>query len=42
MWAVAKGLEFGRFAELRDQIRSLERRRLGIVEERKSRVSHRT
>jgi protein-arginine kinase activator protein McsA len=29
---VAKGLEFERAAELRDQIRSLERRRLGTVQ----------
>jgi excinuclease ABC subunit B len=42
MRAAAKKLEFERAAELRDQIRSLERRRLGIVEERNSRVSRRT
>jgi excinuclease ABC subunit B len=42
MRAAAKSLEFERAAELRDKIRALEQRRLGIVEERKSRISHRT
>jgi excinuclease ABC subunit B len=42
MRAAAKSLEFERAAELRDKIRALEQRRLGIIEERKSRISHRT
>ncbi|MDH7499056.1 MAG: excinuclease ABC subunit UvrB [candidate division NC10 bacterium] len=42
MRAAAKKLDFERAAELRDKIRALEQRRLGIVEERKTRISHRT
>jgi len=41
MRAAAKKLEFERAAELRDKIRALERRRLGIVEEKRSRFPQR-
>jgi excinuclease ABC subunit B len=41
MRAAAKGLEFERAAELRDRIRTLEKRRLGIIEEKRTRVSPR-
>jgi len=41
MRAAAKSLEFERAAELRDLIRALEQRRLGIIEEKRTRVSPR-
>jgi excinuclease ABC subunit B len=41
MRAAAKSLEFERAAELRDRIRALEQRRLGIIEEKRTRVSPR-
>jgi excinuclease UvrABC helicase subunit UvrB len=42
MRAAAKNLEFERAAELRDRIQALERRRLGIIEEKRAGVPPRT